>query len=142
MMYIFFAVPWLLIIVASIVDWRTMRLPHVLTLPAAAVAIFAQGYFGSGWMEAFAGAVGGWGIIKGTQILCRRRLRRECIGSGDAILMLSPGALLGLDWLPWGIGAAGAMGFIAAKFCDRKKMPFGPFLVAGCILVSFLKGDF
>jgi prepilin signal peptidase PulO-like enzyme (type II secretory pathway) len=115
MNHIFFIIPWSLIIYASIIDWRTLRLSHVLTLPAAAFAIFYQGYFGSGWMEALSGATGGWGIMKGAQVLCRRRQRRECIGSGDALLMLSLGAFLGLKLLPWGVGAAGVMGFIGAK---------------------------
>jgi prepilin signal peptidase PulO-like enzyme (type II secretory pathway) len=95
-------------------------------------------YFGSGWMEALAGAAGGWGIMKSAQVLCRRRLRRECIGSGDALLMLSLGAFLGLKLLPWGVGIAGVMGFIDAKLCGREKVPFGPFLTCGCMLASVL----
>jgi prepilin signal peptidase PulO-like enzyme (type II secretory pathway) len=48
-----------LIIAASIVDWRTMRLPHILTLPAAALAIIWQGHFGLGWADACAGVLRG-----------------------------------------------------------------------------------
>jgi leader peptidase (prepilin peptidase)/N-methyltransferase len=123
----------MLAIAAAIVDWRTSRLPHVLTLPAAAIAITGQGYFGSDMMEAVAGAICGFSILKGAQLYYRRRTGREGIGSGDAFLMLSLGALLGLELLYWGILASSIVCLVSAKIFQKKRMPLGPGLAAGCL---------
>jgi prepilin signal peptidase PulO-like enzyme (type II secretory pathway) len=116
-----------------------LRLPHVLTLPAAALAIFGQGNFGGGWMNALAGAGGGFLILKGAQLFSRMRSGEDGIGSGDAVFMLSLGALLGPAMLPWGLCAPCALAFTAIKiFAGRRharnqRWLFGPFLALGCL---------
>ena len=139
--------PWLLVfhcwtigllIPAAIVDLRELRLPHSLTWPAAAIAVVGQGLWGSGWIFALAGAVAGFMIMKTAQLLCRWRSKHECIGSGDAFLMLSLGALLGLEFLPWGIAASASLALIGVKFSSKAKLPFGPFLAAGCLVTLAL----
>jgi prepilin signal peptidase PulO-like enzyme (type II secretory pathway) len=134
--------PWLLIFycwtlgllaIAVAIDMRELRLPHHLTWSAAAIAIAGQGLWGPGWSFALLGTCVGFIIMKTAQLLCLWRSKHECIGSGDAFLMLSLGALLGVELLPWGIAASGVLAFIGAKFSSNKKLPFGPFLVMGCL---------
>ena len=123
-------------------DWQSLELPLSLTVPAALIAIAGAGLFGDGWGSALLGAAAGFGALKTAQILARLRHKKECLGSGDAILMLSLGALTGLPGLPWALGLALVSALIVAKACRRagqarsEKIPFGPFLWAGSILAG------
>jgi leader peptidase (prepilin peptidase)/N-methyltransferase len=116
-----------LVITAAEVDWQTFRLPHILTVPAAVVAVIGIGFWGDGWEAALQGAFLGFAILKGTQLFMRWTTKRECLGSGDAILMLSLGALVGVDGLPWCIVLA-ALSMAAKCWKKQERVPFGPFL--------------
>ena len=128
-----------LVIWAAWHDWRSFELPLSLTVPAAVVAISGVGLLGAGWTYALLGAGVGFTILKSAQLLARFRHKKECLGTGDAILMLSLGALLGVQALPWALALAVLAVVIAAKLCRKtksEKIPFGPFLVGGTLPVA------
>ncbi|MDR2893668.1 MAG: prepilin peptidase [Deltaproteobacteria bacterium] len=128
-----------LVVAAAAIDYRQFRLPHWLTWPAAIIVISGQALWGNAVSEAALGAAFGFGIMKGAQVWCRWRHKKECLGSGDAFLMLSLGALLGPVLIPWGIACATILATLATRFGIIKlPLAFGPFLVAGClVLMSF-----
>lgn len=128
-----------LAIAASVVDWRTFRLPAPLTLCAAIMAIGAEGLFGPGWVPATIGAAAGFAALKLAQVIARYRHKKDCLGSGDAMLMLSLGALTGLKGLPWALGLATGLAFLSAKILHREKLPFGPYLTTGCLVVAVIQ---
>lgn len=111
-----------------------MYLPLVLTLPATVFAIVGQGLFGLGWGETLAGSGGGFLSIKAAQIWGRWRHGREVLGSGDAFLMLSLGALIGSVPTFLGIAVACCLGFILLRFGSHERIAFGSCLTAGCMI--------
>lgn len=132
----------LLVIIAARQDWLTFELSLNLTIPAAAIAVFVEGTLGAGWLDAFVGSFAGFVVLKGAQLLARLQHKKECIGSGDAVLMLSLGALVGIKGLPWALGFSVISIFIVAKMLHKQKsekMPFGPFLVAGSLPVAVIQ---
>ncbi len=128
-----------LITAAALHDWKTFRLPHVFTISAAALAIPGFTFLNGpdAVPDALLGSAVGFFGLKAVQILSRYRHGHECLGSGDCILMLSLGAMTGLESLPLmlAVSVAGAAVVIIAKKPER--VAFGPFLVLGA-LVSFL----
>ena len=139
MFMLFRCLSLVLVVWAAWSDWRTFELPLPLTIPAAVVAISGEGFFGAGWAHALLGAGVGFAILKAAQLLARLRHKKECLGTGDAILMLSVGALLGVQALPWALALAVLAVVIAAKLCRKtksEKIPFGPFLVGACLPVT------
>jgi leader peptidase (prepilin peptidase)/N-methyltransferase len=132
----------ILAVSAAAVDWRIQRLPHILTLPAAVMATMAQGFWGPGWFHACAGAALGFAALKGAQLFCRWRKGRDVLGSGDAVLMLSLGALTGPELLPVSLGCSVLTVATAALIAGRSgkdRVPFGPHLTTvslGVWLVS------
>jgi prepilin signal peptidase PulO-like enzyme (type II secretory pathway) len=125
-----------LAITASVTDWHTLRLPAHLTFPAAVTAVAGVGLWGEGWLQALAGGLCGFALLKCAQIFARWRHKRECLGSGDAVLMLSLGSVLGIAKLFLGVCIAASLAVYAVNLSRtrRDRMPFGPFLTGGCLL--------
>lgn len=141
-LWLFRCLSLVLVVWAAWSDWRTFDLPLPLTVPAAMVAVSGEGLFGAGWAVALAGAFAGFAVLKTAQILARLRHKKECLGTGDAILMLSLGALLGVQALPWALALAVLAVVIAAKLCRKtksEKIPFGPFLVGASLPVGLIQ---
>lgn len=126
------------------IDWRTFRLPNVITLPLIILGITFS------WVpslrlttpaSAFVGAFLGYGLLWVLNTSYRALKNRNGIGMGDAKLLAALGAWLGWSALPHILliasltGIAG--GIIWLKWRGhqlQQAFPFGPFLaIAGII---------
>jgi prepilin signal peptidase PulO-like enzyme (type II secretory pathway) len=121
-------------IAASVTDWHTLRLPANLTLSAAIVAVAGVGLWGEGWFSALAGGLCGFALLKCAQLFARWRHKRDCLGSGDAALMLSLGSLLGIAKLFPALCLAVSLAVYAASLSRTDRIAFGPLLTGGCLL--------
>ena len=135
-----------LLCTACVIDYKTMILPDVLTLPAAAIAFPTSALLqGNGWNFALAGSGVGAGFLLSVAIFYSVIRKRQGLGMGDVKLMLSVGALTG----PEGALSAILTGSVTmllvtltllfkARLTQKKGVPtfvtpypFGPFLWAG-----------
>ncbi|MFD3451784.1 prepilin peptidase [Streptomyces sp. NPDC058691] len=139
---------WLLLVPAAVllarVDLTVLRLPDVLTLPAAVgtavllgVAALAPGRAGS-WPRALLG-----GLALGLLYLVLHLVNPGGMGFGD--VKLAPTAGLVLGWYGWDtlvagtftafvLGAVTGLALLTARRADRgTPLPFGPFMLAGAL---------
>lgn len=136
----------------AVLDLRVRRLPDVLTA-AALIGITAT-------LVAAAAASGSWsrlgqaaaaGVLTGAFFALLAVARPGSAGLGDAKLALSTGTLAG--WFGWAVLLASLLaGFVLAAGCgltlvaaSRRRtrgtsVPFGPFLIAGCLIMVILAG--
>jgi len=156
--WLFFAALTWIYAVAAVIDLQYLRLPDVLTLPAAALAIagsialaahFDQADAALPGVVAAMAAAGFLWLVSG---LFRMLRGADAFGLGDVKLQISLGASVG--WLGWttDTGAFGPValvvwtamaGFLigslaglpAAGFKVSKHIPFGPFLMLGWFVV-------
>lgn len=117
---------------AAIVDLKTQRLPDVLTLPAAAAALVGFSVLGE-WGHVVGGVAASF-MLKITQLYCRHRHGKECIGSGDVKLIFSLGCLIGIQLLPLFFSLSFAFVCILLVLFKLQRQPFGPSLVASAII--------
>jgi leader peptidase (prepilin peptidase)/N-methyltransferase len=139
-------VVWLLLVpvgvLLAVVDFAVHRLPDVVTLPLAVMALILLG--GAALMP---GASGSWrtallgSLTLGACYSLLFLINPKGFGFGDVKLAPALGAVLG--WYGWGIlligtfagylfGALYGVGLILARRAGRKSaIPFGPFLIAG-----------
>lgn len=139
---------WTLLALAWI-DWRTLLLPDVLTLPLLVVGLIA-----TAWLEvesltdhAIAAVLGYVGVA--FFAIGYRHLRgKEGLGLGDAKLLAAGGAWLGTAALPWAVTAAAMSGIAMAiswrasgTAIDRHTaLPFGPPLALAIWLLRLYSG--
>ncbi|MFF3563465.1 prepilin peptidase [Streptomyces sp. NPDC002574] len=139
---------WLLLVPLAVllarVDLAVLRLPDVLTLPAAAgtaallgAAALAPGHAGS-WPRALLG-----GLALGLLYLVLHLVNPGGMGFGD--VKLAPTAGLVLGWYGWDtllagtftaflLGAVTGLALLAARRAERgTPLPFGPFMLAGAL---------
>jgi leader peptidase (prepilin peptidase)/N-methyltransferase len=139
-------VVWLLLVPVGVllatVDFTVERLPDVLTLPLAGIALGLLGV-----AALLPGTDGSWGrallgsLAFSTFCLVMFLINPAAFGFGDVKLALTIGAVTG--WYGWDILIAGAftgfllfvlygLSLIVARRADRKTaQPLGPFLLAG-----------
>ena len=115
------------------IDWRSLRLPDVLTLPlllgglAACAAIDPQAL-----PDRAAAAAAGYVAFRALSFAYRRLRGRAGLGAGDAKLLAAGGAWLGLADLPLMVlcGALLTLGLAAIRGRGRLRpdlpVPFGP----------------
>jgi leader peptidase (prepilin peptidase) / N-methyltransferase len=137
---------WLLLaplgVLLTIVDFRVQRLPDVLTLPLAVLALVLLGAAAAlpehagHWLTALLGA-----LVLGGSYFLLFLVNPNGMGFGDVKLALGLGAVLG--WYGWptvvlgtfaGFLLAGlyGLGLVALRRAGRRtSIPFGPFLVTG-----------
>ncbi|MFI6815090.1 prepilin peptidase [Nonomuraea sp. NPDC050328] len=119
----------------AVVDWRTFRLPDVLTLPAypiLALLLIPTGEL----LRALLGALA-LGLLYGVLWF----VRPAAMGLGDVKLAGLIGlATAALGWQSWAVAAVGgqvlgacyAVGLLLARKADRStEFPFGPFMLLG-----------
>ncbi len=123
----------------SYIDLRTLLLPDLLTLPLLALGLAWSAWQGVGWIQAFLGAVLGYGIVAGLDLFWRKFRGKEGIGLGDAKLLAAGGAWLGVYQLPMVLLVASGTGLAAILTIralqksgpDQPVVSFGPFLSLG-----------
>ena len=129
------------LVVLSVIDIRTRRLPNRIVLPAAAVVFAAQvALEPERALEWTLAALGAFGVL-----FVLAAINPAGLGMGDVKLALLLGAALG-----WQVLGALVLGFVLAAgagvvmivrggWAARKNtLPLGPCLAAGGILVLFL----
>lgn len=124
---------------AAVHDYHTYKLPDFVTLGAACLAIVCLGpqY---GWEHVVGGAAAGYMMLKSFQLFMHTLHGKQVIGSGDAKLMLSIGALVGVYGAFW-VSIIAVMGAIITHPFIRQSsthIPFGPFLVSGTYVYLFI----
>jgi len=82
--------------VASVTDWRSRRIPNLLTFPLALLALIANGVVG-GWSGAVCSLVG---LVVGL-VFFLLLMMLGAMGPGDVKLMAALGALLGIVHVFW-----------------------------------------
>jgi leader peptidase (prepilin peptidase) / N-methyltransferase len=147
------AAAWLVLagVPLTVIDVRVRRLPDALTLASFAgvsVLLTAAAATTGHWQD-LARAATGAAIVAGLFVVLAL-LRPGSAGLGDAKLGLSTGALAA--WASWGVllGSVFAAFVLAAIFAFallvsgraslRSSVPFGPFLLAGCLVVVLIAG--
>ncbi len=128
------------LVLLSVIDLRSYRLPDWLTLPLIGAGV-VYAYFGDlGLMRSAGGAVLGYGSLWALAEYWRRVKKREGIGLGDAKLLAAGGAWLGAASLPVILLIASASGLLYAGFIAVRShsalnanhmIAFGPFLAIG-----------
>lgn len=134
---------WVLLTLA-IIDWRTLTLPDVLTLPLIATGLAAVGFQDKELLISHAlAAVTGLCAFVLIGVAYRRVRGVEGLGLGDAKLFAAAGTWLG----PWGLPSVLLIGSLSAlawatllavsekRLNGSRKLPFGTFLSAGIWLV-------
>ena len=144
------------LIVLSFIDFATMRLPDVITLPAIPI-FFLSGFAAhhAPWLDRLIGAAAGICSCASSGLLLLRA-QREGLGLGDAKLLALIGALLGWRALLFvlmigplaGVLISGpiviwsrrrpAGGRRADEPLRHTQIPFGPFLAGAALLYVFL----
>ncbi|MCX4590071.1 A24 family peptidase [Streptomyces sp. NBC_01340] len=137
---------WLLLaplgVLLAVVDFRVQRLPDVLTLPLAGLALALLGVMAlvpehaGQWPTALLGS-----LALGGAYFLLFLVNPNGMGFGDVKLALGIGAVLG--WYGWGtvvlgtfagflFGGLYGLGLVLLRRAGRKtSIPFGPFLIAG-----------
>ncbi|SFF43566.1 prepilin peptidase [Streptomyces mirabilis] len=137
---------WLLLaplgVLLAVVDFRVQRLPDVLTLPLAGLALVLLGVMAlvpehaGEWPTALFGS-----LVLGGAYFLLFLVNPNGMGFGDVKLALGIGAVLG--WYGWGtvvlgtfagflFGGLYGLGLVLMRRAGRKtSIPFGPFLIAG-----------
>ena len=126
----------------SYVDWKTFRLPNLLTKPLIALGLLYNFILSLDSYTYLLGAILGYAIFWTIETAYRLIQKREGLGRGDAKLLAAGGAWCGAMALPFIIliaSSAGLIYILSRPKSDRDtiKIAFGPFLAAG-IAVTFL----
>ena len=125
-------------------DFRTFRIPDVITLPFIALGLMANGLsnFGfTGTQDSILGALVGYLLFWGGNHLYQLVKKQNGIGMGDAKLLAGLGAWLGWGALPGILLIASASGLLGGLLWLRfqgkslsSAFPFGPFLAFAGII--------
>lgn len=125
-----------MLLAISVIDWRTYRIPDLLSLPLLGAGLAWTWLLDAGALPAHAiGAAVGYAAVAGFGALYFRLRHREGLGLGDAKLFAAAGAWLGWRDLPFvlliaslgGLLFALAMRWFAAAPKDRR-IAFGPWI--------------
>jgi len=126
----------------SYVDWKTFRLPNLLTKPLILLGLIYNLMLSLDSYTYLLGAILGYAIFWTVETGYRLIRKREGLGRGDAKLLAAGGAWCGAMALPFIIligSSAGLVYILTRPKAERNtmKIPFGPFLAAG-IAITFL----
>lgn len=131
----------------AIIDIRTYRIPDILNLLILITGFGAHYVLGLDLATPLIGAAVGYGALYTIAIVYRRVRGRDGIGMGDAKLFGASGAWIGWSGLPFQLLIAACLGLAmvsAQRIAGRKiratdRLPFGPFLVAGALVVWMIQ---
>ena len=126
----------------SYVDWKTYRLPNLMTKPLIILGLIYNFNLSLDVYPYLLGAILGYAIFWIVETAYRLIRKREGLGRGDAKLLAVGGAWCGALALPFIIliGSSAGLIYILSKPKSERaaiKLPFGPFLAAG-IAITFL----
>ncbi len=123
----------------AVIDFKTMLLPNVLTLPLlAAGLLFAE--WQNVFLAAVIGAVTGYVGLVALELAYKRLRGVDGLGRGDAKLLAAGGAWCGWYGLSFILLIASLSGLLHALMLSRsgsakgQKLPFGPHLALGIFL--------
>jgi len=129
---------WMLIAL-SWIDWRSFRLPDVLTLPLLGLGLaFAAAFDSARWLDHAIGALAALFAFTGLALLYRLLRGREGLGFGDAKLAGAIGAFVGWQAIPVTLLLSALFGLVffilrallEGRWSRDARIPFGPFLAA------------
>ena len=135
------AVASLLLLTLAMLDLRHFWLPDRLTLPLAALGLFAAWAGGPSIVDRLAGLLLGWASLALIS-WCYRCLRgRDGLGAGDAKLFAAIGAWTGWQMLPFillgasviGLAVAAGMLLAGRRIEATTRLPFGTLLAAAAL---------
>lgn len=139
-----------LLIAASVIDMRTMRIPDALNLALIVTGLAATWLLEKPMAPALIGVALGYGALFLINQLYRAARGRDGLGMGDAKLLAGAGAWLGWTGLPFVVLIGSALGlcFVAARrIAGRTLKPgdaltFGPFLCAAVLIVWLVQAAY
>lgn len=121
----------------AVIDAQTFRLPDWLTLPLAAAGLAAAWILGLPvWLHAL-GAVLGYAVLAGLELVYKRVRGRDGLGRGDAKLLAAGGAWCGALALPIILLVASTAGLLfvfalrligGRPVSGATRIAFGPFI--------------
>lgn len=120
--------------VLSLIDLKTFRLPHALTMPLAGTGFLFSFLPGNGITPIRSGV----GFLAGVVLLgLLSWFRQGSFGFGDAVFSGAIGTYAGVAGLGIALFAGGGLGVIFGLWKDRDPMAFGPYLAFGgvCSLI-------
>ncbi len=128
-----------LLLIISIIDLRSFRLPNALNFTLI-VTGFIYGFLTFGILQSVIGAVIGYGFFVSVEIIFRTLRGIDGLGRGDAKLLAAGGAWCGWMALPYVVLFGSLFGIIASLlpiFNSHEKgwIPFGPFLALAIFCV-------
>lgn len=123
----------------AVIDFRTLILPDILTLPLIGLGlIFA--YWQGVFLNSIIGAAIGYSGLVALELAYKKLRGVDGLGRGDAKLLAAGGAWCGWAGLPFILLIASAFGLVHALLLSRSgepadnKLPFGPHLALGIFL--------
>ncbi len=134
----------LILVYLAWVDWRTFLLPNRITYPLIILGLITNTLTPYAFCEsylAFLGAFVGYLILYLTNQIYLYFRKQDGLGMGDAKLLASLGAWLGLEPLAFILSIAALLGILGGMLwlCYKKlpnahAFPFGPYLVIAGIM--------
>ena len=127
------------LMILSVIDWRTFRLPNVWTFPLILAGLIYSYFFGDMMMSAL-GVVIGYLAFVTLEVGYKKIRGRDGLGRGDAKLLAAGGAWCGVLALPFIVLIASGSALAALilpsmrRHADRGHLPFGPFISFGIFL--------
>ncbi|MEN9294362.1 MAG: prepilin peptidase [Burkholderiaceae bacterium] len=134
-----------LLLVLSLIDWRTFLLPDWGTFSLMGVGFLLNFFhiYPYGWQESVLGLLCGYGLIWLANFIYRYIKGQDGMGMGDAKLLAGLGACYGISLLPiillgaCLIGLAGGILWLQIKGQSlRSAFPFGPYLALSGVLIG------
>ena len=128
----------------AIIDFRTFRLPDIITVPLMIMGLVYNFLFQPGFTSINSALVGvalGFGFLWGINFFYRLLKKQDGIGLGDAKLLAALGAWMGWQVLPEILLLAALLGLVGGwvwlrwqRLSTNQAFPFGPFIAFAGII--------